>query len=159
MDAHSPAEPPESAPQPPPEDGAGRLRSAGRTAWAVLGLVGLLVVVGFLLSRLTIIWAPAVIALFPAALLTPAAKALKRRGVPPAGQTGGGLGMVPAKRFALQIAEPTLLSRSSLHQRVVKLGQLLNQQRDRHILKQRAGDDRTHPVGRPETRPDRLWNA
>lgn len=56
----------------------------GRYAWATLGLVGVLVVLGIVIGELALLFVPLVIALFPAALLMPVAQWLKRIGVPAA---------------------------------------------------------------------------
>jgi predicted PurR-regulated permease PerM len=56
----------------------------GRYAWATLGLVGVLVVLGIIVGELALLIVPLVLALFPAALLMPVAAALKRVGVPAA---------------------------------------------------------------------------
>ena len=61
---------------------AGLVR-AGVTAWSVLGIVALLVLAGFVLTQLTVVIVPLVLALFPAAVLVPPTSALKNRGVPP----------------------------------------------------------------------------
>lgn len=55
----------------------------GRYGWASLGLAGTAVVIGIVLGRLSLIIIPIVLALFPAALLMPAARWLKARGLPP----------------------------------------------------------------------------
>ena len=67
-----------------PEAGEGRLRRAGRTGWALLGLAGVVALVGLLASQLTLVVVPVVLALFPATLLVPVSDRLKRAGVPPA---------------------------------------------------------------------------
>ena len=51
----------------------------GRHAWAILGIVGVLVVLGIAVDALKLVVIPLVLALFPAALLMPAAQWLKRR--------------------------------------------------------------------------------
>lgn len=56
---------------------------AGRYAWAVLGLLGLAVAVGFVAGRLSLLVVPLVLALFPAAVLGPATAVLRRHRVPP----------------------------------------------------------------------------
>ena len=61
----------------------GGLVRAGVTAWSVLGIVGLVVLAGFVLTQLTVVIVPLVLALFPAAVLVPPTSALKNRGVPP----------------------------------------------------------------------------
>ena len=57
---------------------------AGVIAWSVTGLLVLSVASLFVMSRLTVILVPLVLALFPAAVLVPPTAALKRRGVPSA---------------------------------------------------------------------------
>jgi len=57
-------------------DGAS-LRRAGRTAWALLGLVGVVVVAGYLASLLALVLVPLVLALFPATLLEPVSRRLR----------------------------------------------------------------------------------
>lgn len=69
------------------ESGAARtpdaaLLRAGRRAWAVLGLVGIVALVYLLLREVSTIATPLAVALFPAAVLWPPAAWLKRRGVP-----------------------------------------------------------------------------
>ncbi|HEX4902282.1 MAG TPA: AI-2E family transporter [Acidimicrobiales bacterium] len=61
-----------------------RVVRAGVAAWAVVGIAVLLVLAGLLVFELRFVVVPLVIALFPAALLTPGVKLLRRRGVPPA---------------------------------------------------------------------------
>ena len=79
---------PDSAEQPPsgPEErrAPSRLWQAGRTAWAVLGVLAVLAVVGYAASLLSLIVVPLVLALFPATLLVPVAAWMRRRGVPSA---------------------------------------------------------------------------
>jgi putative heme transporter len=61
-----------------------RVVRAGVVAWAVLGLVGVLVVLGAVVAELRLVVVPLLIALFPAALLAPLSEWMKRRGVRPA---------------------------------------------------------------------------
>jgi putative heme transporter len=62
-----------------PADGvAQRLWVAGRVGWAVVGIAGAVVVVGLVVGRLSLVFVPVVLALFPASLLTPLANRLKR---------------------------------------------------------------------------------
>ncbi|UOY02595.1 AI-2E family transporter [Blastococcus sp. PRF04-17] len=68
-------------PRPAGRDDAVLLRT-GRRAWAALGVAGVLVLLFLLLREVSIIATPLVVAMFPAAVLTPAASWLKRRGVP-----------------------------------------------------------------------------
>lgn len=67
---------------PPAQDKDALLMRGGRRAWAVLGVVGVLVLVFLLLREVSILVTPLVVAMFPAAVLTPAASWLKRKGVP-----------------------------------------------------------------------------
>ena len=60
----------------------GGLVRAGGTAWAVLGIIALVVLLAYAMSQLTVVIVPLVLALFPAAVLVPPTSALKRRGVP-----------------------------------------------------------------------------
>jgi putative heme transporter len=62
-----------------PEGPVQRLLVAGRIGWAVIGVAGAVVVVGFVLGRLSLVVVPVVLALFPATLLVPLANRLKRR--------------------------------------------------------------------------------
>ena len=55
---------------------------AGRVAWAAVGLLVVLAVLAYLVSVVSLVVTAFVLALFPAALLAPAAGWLKRRGVP-----------------------------------------------------------------------------
>jgi putative heme transporter len=66
----------------PSSEGGAPLRRAGRTAWSILGIVGVLVVAGYLASLLALLLIPLVLALFPATLLQPVARWLRDRGVP-----------------------------------------------------------------------------
>jgi putative heme transporter len=56
-----------------------RLLAAGRVGWAVIGVAGAVVIVGFVVGRLSLVVVPVVLALFPATLLVPVADRLKRR--------------------------------------------------------------------------------
>lgn len=56
-----------------------RLLAAGRAGWAILGIAGVVVVVGLIVGRLSLVVVPVVLALFPAALLAPLADRLRRR--------------------------------------------------------------------------------
>ncbi|HVL99669.1 MAG TPA: AI-2E family transporter [Egibacteraceae bacterium] len=60
------------------------LLKAGRYAWALVGLAALLILAGLAAGRLMLVVVPLVIALFPAALLEPVARWLKRTGMPAA---------------------------------------------------------------------------
>lgn len=57
---------------------------AGVVAWAVVGIVVLVALAGLLVAELRFVVVPLVIALFPAALLTPLVQRLRARGVRPA---------------------------------------------------------------------------
>lgn len=59
-----------------------RLVTAGRRAWALLGIALVLVAVFLLLARVGLVVIALLLALFPAALLAPAVAVLRRRGVP-----------------------------------------------------------------------------
>lgn len=61
-----------------------RVVRAGVAAWAVVGIIVLLALAGLLVAELRFVVVPLVIALFPAALLTPVVQRLRGRGVPPA---------------------------------------------------------------------------
>lgn len=67
-----------SAPRPLSEQPTVRV---GAYAWAIIGVVGVLFVLGLVVSRLSILAIPLVLALFPAAILTPLAERLKTRGL------------------------------------------------------------------------------
>jgi putative heme transporter len=73
---------------------------AGRTGWALLGLVVVLGLLGYLLSQLVLVVVPLILALFPATLLVPVTDWLKSKGVPAAlaaaGSILGGLLVVGA---------------------------------------------------------------
>jgi putative heme transporter len=56
-----------------------QLLVAGRVGWAIVGVAGAVVVVGFVVGRLSLVVVPVVLALFPATLLVPVANRLKRR--------------------------------------------------------------------------------
>lgn len=78
------------AAQAPERSGSGkagmtrRVRRAGRTGWALVGIAAVLVLAGFVLSELSLVVVPVVLALFPATLLVPVSDRLKRIGVPAA---------------------------------------------------------------------------
>lgn len=61
-----------------------RLVDGGLIAWAIIGLLILGWVVAMFIARLSLVFTPLAIALFPAALLAPGSEYLKRRGVRPA---------------------------------------------------------------------------
>jgi putative heme transporter len=56
-----------------------RLLTAGRVGWAIIGVTGAVVIVGFVVGRLSLVVVPVVLALFPATMLVPMANRLKRR--------------------------------------------------------------------------------
>jgi putative heme transporter len=59
-----------------------RVVRTGRVAWGAIGLLVLLLVLGLVVQRISLVVIAVVLGLFPAALLFPAAQFLKRRGVP-----------------------------------------------------------------------------
>jgi putative heme transporter len=61
-----------------------RVIDAGLAAWALIGLLGVAWVASWFVGQLSLVFIPLVIALFPAALLAPAADWLKRHGARPA---------------------------------------------------------------------------
>lgn len=65
-------------------EGPALLLRAGRVAWAAVGVLVLVVAAGLVAGRLTLVVVPLVLALFPAALLEPVTRRLKRVGLPPA---------------------------------------------------------------------------
>jgi putative heme transporter len=74
-----PVSPTPGGPTGPTGGSAGRLLAAGRLAWAIVGLAAAAVLVALLLARLSVVVVPAVLALFPATLLSPLATWCKRR--------------------------------------------------------------------------------
>jgi putative heme transporter len=56
-----------------------RLLVAGRVGWAMIGVAGAVVVIGFVMGRLSLVVVPVVLALFPATLFISSANRLKRR--------------------------------------------------------------------------------
>jgi predicted PurR-regulated permease PerM len=56
----------------------------GVVAWSIVGVLLLAVAVGAVLSQLSVVIVPLILALFPAAVLVPPTAALRRRGVRPA---------------------------------------------------------------------------
>jgi putative heme transporter len=62
--------------------GGDRLLRAGRLAWALAGLLVLVVVGSLVVQQVSLVVVAFVLGLFPAALLAPAAEWLKRRGLP-----------------------------------------------------------------------------
>lgn len=67
-----------------PVEARERLRRWGIRAWWVLGIAGVLFLLGYVASLLSLVLIPVVLALFPATLLLPVAKWLKDRGLPDA---------------------------------------------------------------------------
>ncbi len=65
-----------------PSGGRLRLRRLGRDSWALLGIAAVAAVIGYVLSLLALVVVPAVLALFPATLLTPLSARLRERRVP-----------------------------------------------------------------------------
>jgi hypothetical protein len=60
------------------------LRRVGRTSWALLGILLIAAVIGYVLSLVPLVVIPVVLALFPATLLVPVAGWLRRIGAPDA---------------------------------------------------------------------------
>ncbi len=58
------------------------VRRAGRLAWAVIGILALAVVAGFVFQKLALLFVPLILALFPATLLVPVARTLEGRRLP-----------------------------------------------------------------------------
>lgn len=87
--AAAPALAQQTAPRPSPvarRTGATRLADrptirVGAYAWALIGVVGVLVVLMIMIGRLSLLVIPLVLALFPAAILAPLATRLKARGL------------------------------------------------------------------------------
>lgn len=69
---------------PPRKTTASPLVTAGRKAWALVGLLVVAVLAAVVVRELSVVVIPLVLALFPAAVLVPPAQALKKRGVPDA---------------------------------------------------------------------------
>lgn len=59
-----------------------RLRGHGLHAWALLGILALLVAAWLVLAQLSVVVVAFLLALFPAALMSPLAEAMRRRGTP-----------------------------------------------------------------------------
>lgn len=68
----------------PIDDRQARLWRAGRTGWALLAGAGVVALVVYVASLLTVLVIPVLLALFPATLLVPVAAWLKDKGVPAA---------------------------------------------------------------------------
>ncbi|MBS3939766.1 MAG: AI-2E family transporter [Actinobacteria bacterium] len=68
----------------PVAPGTHRLWRLGRSAWSLLGVLGVAVAVLFAISQVSLLVVAAVLALFPATLLRPVADFLRRAGVPDA---------------------------------------------------------------------------
>ena len=58
------------------------LRRVGALAWAVIGIAGVVVILGYVAGRLSLVVVPVVLALFPATLLVPVSTRLKSLGAP-----------------------------------------------------------------------------
>ena len=56
----------------------------GRASWAIVGIVAVVAILAWVASHVTVVLVPVVLALFPATLLAPVAKLLKRAGLPDA---------------------------------------------------------------------------
>ena len=69
-------------PEPRVHDPTGALTEAGRRAWALIGIVLVVVLVLAVLSRVSVVVIAFGLALFPAAVLSPASQWLQRRKVP-----------------------------------------------------------------------------
>lgn len=68
-----------------PQEGLStRVRGLGRTAWALLGIVGVAAVAGYAVTRVPLAVVTVILALFPATALSPLSRWLKRKGWPPA---------------------------------------------------------------------------
>lgn len=63
-------------------EGVSRVRKVGATAWALLGIIAILALVGWFAGRLSLIVVPLILALFPATLLVPVAAKLRSLGAP-----------------------------------------------------------------------------
>ncbi len=84
-DPAAPSRRPSTAPQPTARRWwEARFVRLGGRAWALLGIVGVGALLYVVLSELSIVAVPLILALFPAALLSPASDWLTRRRVPPA---------------------------------------------------------------------------
>jgi putative heme transporter len=81
-----PAEEPAVPPTAPdaPTSGTARVWRWGRTSWALVGILLVAAVIGYVLSLVPLVVIPLVLALFPATLLTPVAGWLRRIGAPAA---------------------------------------------------------------------------
>lgn len=71
----------ESGPEPRPLTERPFVR-VGVYAWALVGIVAVLALLGVVLGTLTVVWVPLLLALFPAALLAPVSRFLRARGLP-----------------------------------------------------------------------------
>src|SRR6056297_780186 len=78
------SEPPPLIAQPDDAEEAreSRIRQVGRTAWALLGVLAIIVLTGWLAGRLSLLVVPLILALFPATLLVPVAARLRSWGLP-----------------------------------------------------------------------------
>lgn len=59
-----------------------RLLQHGRHAWAVVGILAVLVAAWLVVAQVSVVVVAFVLALFPAALMSPVAEAMRRRGIP-----------------------------------------------------------------------------
>lgn len=69
-------------PTDPPPDGTSTIRRIGSSAWALVGILAILALVGWLAGRLSLLVVPLILALFPATLLVPVAAKLRSFGIP-----------------------------------------------------------------------------
>ncbi|MDA0161582.1 AI-2E family transporter [Solirubrobacter ginsenosidimutans] len=91
---------------------SGTLTRAGTTAWALLGIIALVLVSGWALGRLMAVFLPFVIAILLTTLLRPAAAALERRGVRPALAAIAAVGLaVVVLALLLTLILPPFISR------------------------------------------------
>lgn len=70
--------------EPAPATGTERLWRSGRSAWSLLGMVGVAVLVLYAVSRVSLLVVAVILALFPATLLRPVSEWLRRLRVPDA---------------------------------------------------------------------------
>jgi putative heme transporter len=82
---------------------AGRLTRAGAAAWALLGIVALILLAGWAIGKLMPVVLPFAVAALLATLLRPVAVALERRGAPPAAAASAAI-LLAVAVFGLLIA-------------------------------------------------------